>query len=243
VVGENADMDEQSPQNDAERASRGDADALQRLVVHCHEALRRAVVQARSAAMVNRVDPDDILQQAYVVAFKTLCFSVQNDATEAHGGPVAGPDPKACSRNRLPRFENTGHLYKWLEAIALNQLRDAERELRRQKRDVAREVPLAASPGASYPDLVRHLAASDQTPSRQVAQAEGVAAVMSSLARLPNNQRDVIRWRFIEEVPFAEIAQRLGKSEDATYMLCHRGLKTLRGLLVSITRYLTELPG
>ena len=64
---------------------------------------------------------------------------------------------------------------------------------------------------------------------------------MSSLARLPEEQREVLRLRFLRDVPFEEIAAGLGKSVDATYMICHRGLKTLRGLLVSITQYLTHL--
>ncbi len=240
-VGENGGMGQERPLNDAERAAGGDADALQRLIVHCHDTLYRAVAQARSAALVNRVDPDDILQQAYVVAFKTFCAEPEGGEAEADGRPATRRGSEARSGATPPRLENAGHLYKWLETVALNQLRDMERELRRQKRDVAREVPLAASPSGSYPGLVRQLAAADRTPSREVAQAEAVAAVMSSLARLPDAQRDVIRWRFLQGVSFAEIARRLDKSEDATYMICHRGLKTLRGLLVSITRFLTKL--
>ena len=234
-------MDEQRPLNDAERASGGDADALQRLIVHCHEPLYSVVAQARSAALVTRVDPDDILQQAYVAAFKTLCMPAESDAANLGGGAAGTPSAERCPAAAPLRFENTGHFYKWLETVALHQLRDAEQALRRHKRDVAREVPLAASPTGSYPNLVRQLAASDQTPSREVARSEAVAAVMSSLARLPGNQRDVIRWRFIEGVPFAEISRRLDKSEDAVYMICHRGLKALRGLMVSITRYMTKL--
>ncbi len=231
-------MGEQQHRDDAERVSNGDADALQRLIVLSHEPLYRAVAQARSVALATRVDPDDILQQAYVVAFRTLCTPAEDGAAGANPGPAGKPDAKACSAGAPLRFENTGHFYKWLETVALHQLRDVERALRRQKRNVAREVPHGASPSASYPNLVHQLVADDATPSREVAQAETVAAVMSSLARLPDVQRDVIRWRFIEAVPFAEIARRLGKTEDATYMICHRGLKTLRGLLVSITRYI-----
>lgn len=234
-------MDPTRRRNDAECASAGDADALQRLIVRCHEPLRRAVVQARSAAMSTHIDPDDVLQQAYVTAFKALC---ERSADDVDSHTLSGADadgPAARRPAERVKFENTEHFYAWLETVALHRLRDAERALRRQKRDVAREVALLGQPCESYPDLVRELAGDDPTPSRAVARNEAVAAVMSSLARLPDNQRKVIRWRFLQGVSFTEIAHRLDKSEDAAYMLCHRGLKMLRGLLVSITRYLTKL--
>ena len=241
-------MSESRGDDDAVRASAGDADALQRLIITCHEPLHAAVAQARAAAMATRIDSDDILQQAYVIAFKKLCPPADgggDDAgSETANGEVTGE--RAARQASLEgsdaplAFESTGHFYKWLETVAVNQLRDMERSLRRQKRNVGREAPLGGSPTDSYPNLVQQLAASDPTPSRALAQAETVAVIMSSLARLPDEQRDVIRWRFLQNVSFAEIADRLGKSTDAVYMICHRGLKTLRGLLVSMTGYLTR---
>jgi len=46
---------------------------------------------------------------------------------------------------------------------------------------------------------------------------------MTSLACLPDEQRAVVRLRFLEGVPVAEIAERLGKTEAAVYALCDRG--------------------
>ncbi len=223
-------MDSAGQDNDARLAAAGDADALQRLIVRCHDTLHRTVTRARSAALVHRVDADDVLQRAYVIAFQTCCPT--NEADPRSDDVPAAP--------QTPQFETAGHFYKWVETVALNQLRDIERGLHRQKRDIAREIDLGATPSDSYPDLVLQLAASDTTPSNIVARSEAVAAVMSSLARLPAAQRDILHWRFIQGIPFAEIAQRLGKTEDATYMICHRGLKSLRGLLVSVTAFLTR---
>ncbi|MBN2445136.1 MAG: sigma-70 family RNA polymerase sigma factor [Phycisphaerae bacterium] len=271
-------MDQDTRGDDARLASAGDADALQRLIVRCHEPLHRAVVQAQTAALAGRLDPDDILQQAYIVAFRTLCSQNAEDAlappdaddrnATAHADDRSAPaalggvnpetgtagnaspqstdaddtsvESTAADHPTRPTFENTGHAYKWLESVALNQLRDAERAIRRQKRDVAREVRLAASPSASYPGLAQQLRSPDATPSRELGKSEAVAAMMSSLARLPETQRDVIRWRFLEEVPFADIASRLGKTEDAIYMICHRGLKALRGFMGAITAGITR---
>lgn len=207
-------MTERERAEQVRRAAAGDLDALQRLFVHYHGTLRRVVAAAIDPTLRRYVEPDDVLQQTYVAAFQN----------------VAGR-----------HFDGPGHLYKWLERIALNQLKDAQRALRRQKRDVAREVPDRPAPSASYPDLIQRLTAGDSTPSRQIARDEAIAAVMTSLARLGDEQRAVVRLRILEDVPVAEIARRLGKSDVAIYALCRRGLQSLKELLGSITRYLTRL--
>ncbi len=52
-----------------------------------------------------------------------------------------------------------------------------------------------------------------------------------ALARLDENQRDVILLRFIEGMPIAETAGVLHKSEDAVKALQRRGLTALRFML------------
>ena len=86
----------------------------------------------------------------------------------------------------------------------------------------------------SYPQLIERLTRSQSTPSRHLARAEAIAAVMSSLARLTDEQRDVVRLRFLESRSVAEVAAKLGKSEAAIHMACHRGLKALRELMESV---------
>jgi RNA polymerase sigma-70 factor (ECF subfamily) len=194
--------------------ARGDRDALQRLIVHYHTPLRRALEARVEPSLRHHIDPDDVLQEAYVNAFNAI--------VECH-------------------FDSPAGLYKWLETIAACRLKDQERALRRQKRDVGREVRGRRETTASYPDLVHRVAGDESTPSRRIARNEAIAAVMSSLARLGDDQRRVVRMRYLEGQSVAEVAKRLGKTEAAIHMLCHRGLKSLRELMVSITRYLTRL--
>jgi RNA polymerase sigma-70 factor, ECF subfamily len=210
---------------DLQAASAGAADALQRLIVHYHATLRGAVAAAVPAKLRTRLEPDDILQQAYIAAFQALGQSPSGSA-----GHV---------------FNTLAGFYKWLEAIALNQLKDAGRALHRGKRDIGRVVPNVgrgggAASAASYPDLLARVSAGDSTPSRALRREEASAAVLTCLARLKDDQREVVRLRFLEDVPVAEIAERLGKTETAVYTLCHRGLKALRELLGPITRLLTR---
>jgi len=79
------------------------------------------------------------------------------------------------------------------------------------------------------------------SPSRELAKAEVSAALTSSLARLTDDQREVVRLRFLEGWAVDEVASRLDKSEAAIHMLCHRGLKDLRKVMLSMTRFLSSL--
>jgi RNA polymerase sigma-70 factor (ECF subfamily) len=206
-------MDETERARLVQKAVGGDGDALQRLVVHYHGPLY-AIVDARMERALRRhVDPDDILQQAYISAFESI-------ADAAFDGPAG--------------------FYRWLERIVLDRLKKTQRDLRRDKRDIGRQLSGAHRATTSHPDLVGRLTSGGSTPSQQVSKREASAAVMSSLARLTEEQRQVVQMRFLEDRPVAEIATRLGKSPAAIHMLTYRGLKTLRKLMVSISRYLSR---
>ena len=204
-------MDENEKAVQVELAANGDRDALQRLIVHYHVPLRTILAREIDCVVRRYVDPDDVLQETYIAAFKA----------------VADCD-----------FDGAGGFYKWLERIARNQLKNQQRALKQQKRDVGREVARQTAT-TSYPDLIQRLASPQSTPSRHVAREEATAAVMSCLARLTDDQRIAVTMRFLEGRPVSEIAARLGRSEMAVHMLFHRGLKALRELMGSITRYLT----
>ena len=207
-------MDERQRAEQVELAARGDADALQRLIVHYHAALRGTVQTAIDSALRRHVDPEDILQQAYIAAFRS-----------------------AAGRS----FTSPAGFYRWLERIALNQVKNRRRDLNRAKRDISRDVHRRSNASSSYGELIDRLASPESTPSRCIARAEATGAVMSCLARLGDDRRQVIRMRFLEGRAVADIADRLGKTQGAVHTLSHRGLKELRRLLVSITRYLTGL--
>lgn len=62
-----------------------------------------------------------------------------------------------------------------------------------------------------------------------------------ALSLLPADTRDVLVARFIEELPHAEIAERLRISEGAVKVRVHRGKATLRRLLT--TQFAAEMDG
>jgi len=195
-----------------QQAAAGDGDALHRLIIYYHGPMYGTIEGRMDEALRRHLDPEDILQQAYVRAFQGI-----------EGRTFDGP----------------GSFYKWLERIALDRMRNAGRDLRRKKRDIGRNLTGSRGTTTSYPDLVARLSGHGATPSRRLAKLEASAVVISSLARLTEDQRAVVQMRFLEDRPVAEIAAELSKSEAAIYMLCSRGLEALQELLVSITRYLS----
>ena len=58
--------------------------------------------------------------------------------------------------------------------------------------------------------------------------------LQSALAKLPPEQRDVIVMRFVLGLSPREIAERIGRSEDAVHGLQHRGRITLRRELTAM---------
>jgi RNA polymerase sigma-70 factor, ECF subfamily len=63
---------------------------------------------------------------------------------------------------------------------------------------------------------------------------ERLADLREALESLPTEQREVIVLRFIAGLSPVEIAQRIGRSEDAVHGLQHRARRTLRRELVRL---------
>ncbi|MDQ4149737.1 MAG: RNA polymerase sigma factor [Actinomycetota bacterium] len=65
-------------------------------------------------------------------------------------------------------------------------------------------------------------------PGRSLLDEEELGRLLKAVARLPAEQRKAVILRFVEELPHAEIAQALGRSEGSARVLVHRTLATLR---------------
>jgi RNA polymerase sigma-70 factor (ECF subfamily) len=59
-------------------------------------------------------------------------------------------------------------------------------------------------------------------------------AVREALAVVPADQRDVLMLRFVVGLTPGEIAERLGRSENAIHALQHRGRRRLRQELIRL---------
>ena len=90
---------------------------------------------------------------------------------------------------------------------------------------------LAARIDESSQALDRGLLASYSTPSQHAARREQGVLLARALGRLPEDYREVIILRHLESLPFAGVAQRMGRSENGVQKLWVRALAHLRRLL------------
>ena len=66
------------------------------------------------------------------------------------------------------------------------------------------------------------------SPSEQAVRREQSVFLADALERLPDDYREVLILRHLEELPFPVIADRMGRSLDSVKKLWARGLACLR---------------
>lgn len=125
------------------------------------------------------------------------------------------------SFQHLDQFDgaNGASLMAWLTRIAENEIRDQADRQGRQRRDQAREEPLDPVE-ARIGDHVRSAVS-------QLIVDEETARLERAIAGLDEAHREAILMRKFEELSYAEMAARLGRSEDACRMLVARAMVAL----------------
>jgi RNA polymerase sigma-70 factor (ECF subfamily) len=127
--------------------------------------------------------------------------------------------------------EHEGELLAWLRRILAHNLFNETRRYAAQQRDAAREVSIdqmRAGVEQSSLALGRNLAASTPSPSQDAARRESAVQLADALAKLPEDYRTVLLLRVFEELPAAEVAERMGRTAGAVRMLQMRALEALR---------------
>jgi RNA polymerase sigma-70 factor (ECF subfamily) len=119
----------------------------------------------------------------------------------------------------------------WLRRILAGNLAHLVRRYCSQGRNINLEQELEQELDASSELLEKGLAAVQPSPSEGAARREQAVILADALERLPPDYRDVIVLRQIESLSFAEVARRLGRSEDSVQKLWIRGLDALRRIL------------
>lgn len=194
-------------------AATGDADALEMLFLGHHARLLGLARRKIGPEWSGRIEPEDVLQEAYADAF-------------AHVSGFEGRDAES--------------FYRWMARIIENRFYDHIRRWRSKKREVSREVGRPADGGSSFDRLLERCRPEELSPSKAVGREEAVAAVMMCLARLPEDYRAVVRRVCVEHESYEAVASDLGRSPEAVRKLVGRGLEKLRACLGRRSRYLSQ---
>jgi RNA polymerase sigma-70 factor (ECF subfamily) len=118
-------------------------------------------------------------------------------------------------------------LRAWLRRLLLNNVANFGRRYRNtDKREVGREVAL--QPGSASGPPGDALAADAPSPSAEAVAHEQAEALRRAMERLPEDYRQVLRWRYEEQHSFDEIAALLHKTPNAARKLWGRVLERLQ---------------
>jgi RNA polymerase sigma-70 factor (ECF subfamily) len=189
------------------RAGQGDAQGLQDLLTRYRGRLKRMVKLRLDPRVQGRVDPSDVVQEAYLEVCRGL-------AEYLHQPP-------------LPFF-------LWLRLLTGQKLALAHRQhLGVQARDAGREVSLhrGAYPEASSAALAAQLLGKLTTPSEAAMKAELKIRLQEALNGMDALDREVLTLRHFEQLTNAETALVLGLKESAACNRYVRALERLRGIL------------
>jgi RNA polymerase sigma-70 factor (ECF subfamily) len=124
--------------------------------------------------------------------------------------------------------EDSATLMAWLARIAENEIRDQADYHGRQRRDAARETPLVDVRS-------RRLVQQIRSQTSRLALDEEMRRLEQALEAVAPHYREIIILRKYEELEFAAIGERLGKSADACRMLYARAM-------AAVTLQLGETP-
>jgi len=122
-------------------------------------------------------------------------------------------------------YRSPGSFMNWLARIADHVLIDLARFHGREQRHAAGVVRFRSESNPQGPEP-----ADTKTPSRILAEREGITALLVKLNALPEEYRQVILFAKVEGLSTQEMAERLGRSRESAALLLHRALKRLRSL-------------
>ena len=148
-----------------------------------------------------KLDPSDLVQDALVRAVRTLDqFRGSSDAE------LAG----------------------WLRRILVRTLVNAVRAFRQERRDAAREQPLADAVERTSVRLEAWLAAGGASPSGLAARNEDLCRLSAAIECLPDAQREALTLHHIQGWTLDAVAGQMNRTPAAVAGLIKRALQRLR---------------
>jgi RNA polymerase sigma-70 factor, ECF subfamily len=158
-----------------------------------------------------------VLYERYVRSVFAFCYSKLHDG---HLAEDLTSQTFLQALRALPRYQERGTPIRgWLFRIAANLITDRMRAQRP-------EQPLGTPPPGF--DNAAAFEPADPQSEAEITEWEQADNFNHMIADLSPEQRSVVRLRFVDGLPLAEIAAQVGRSEGAVKMLLMRALQNLR---------------
>lgn len=188
------------------RIRTGDAESLATYIEEHRRQLLAYIERQLGAALRRKVEAEDIFQETSADAVRSLSSM---DLSER--------DP-----------------FSWLCQIAERRIIDAHRRFfDAQKRDAGREVALGQGGGSDTQPggLINLLVASMTSPSQAFSRNAREARVQEAVGQLAEEQREVLRLRYVEGWPTKQIADHVKKTDVAIRVMLTRTVQKLQEML------------
>jgi RNA polymerase sigma-70 factor (ECF subfamily) len=191
-------------------------EALAELFSRFHDRLVRMVSFRLDPRLVGRVDPEDVLQEAYIEVARRFDQFLTDPAVSA---------------------------YVWIRQITWQTLLTVHRRHLGQKRNVAQEVSLHSGGGGQQTScsLATSLVGQRTSPSQAAIRDERLSILRAAIDSMDDLDREVLALRHFEQLGNSEVAEILGISRTAASNRYVRALRRLTDHLDSATSLRREL--
>ena len=203
----------EEPDGLADRLRSGDIEALGALFSRHRERLWRMAGFRMDRRLLGRIDPDDVLQEAYLAAAQRM----KNYGEDSSLSP-----------------------FVWLRMILMQTLIDIHRHhLGAQMRDAGREIgQLGRYPQTTSASLAFQFAGKLTSPSQAAVREETLLRVEQAVAAMDPLDQEVLALRHFEELTNSEVAEVLGIQQKAASIRYVRAIKRLRAVLSQMPGFL-----
>jgi len=197
------------PPSERQRLIDGGDAALAEIFLEYRERLERIVAFRLDPRIQGRVDPADILQEAYL---------------------------EIARRYREFIETPTVSFFVWMRQRTLQTMIDIHREHFREKRDANREIRFAAQPTshATSLSIARFLLDEVTSPSQAAVDAEESQRLQSALESMQETDREVLALRHFEHLSNLQVAEILGLSPTAASNRYIRAAARLSEIIASL---------
>jgi RNA polymerase sigma-70 factor (ECF subfamily) len=195
------------------RAVNGEPAALELLLTTHGPTVRKSLAGRIPGRWRSVLSEDDVMQQTYADAFRDI---------------------------RRFAAQTKGAFGAWLTQVARRNLLDAVKMLEADKRGGERRQVHAVGSDESYCDLYEVLQVDSATPSRIVARQEAKASLMTALKAIASDYRQVVILYDLEQRTAQEVAEAIGRSRGAMFMLRARAHDRLRNAMGDSSAFISK---